>query len=408
MEALGRRVLLPETWGQGKGSDLGPIFNRTCSELAQRLPGPLPAMQECLPELGDSKDDLRRRSPGAAPPPGSLDDDDVSQEIATTQRLAGERSREAEIERNRSRALQKALTQTQGDLRRTCGALSSLQYGLEGWRREALINAQGGEASKVVKMLSRLPIPPRLDQLLEGDLNGKGLAQHGTSPTHPDRTGPAHLGGSPHGASSHQSPSGGGGYLGGGTTTTLDALPTTEQGQIGRPAPNPHYEGEEGEVWTRHRLEDEDPKMRTFKTRAGNPFSSRPPSATVGDVPLSHLDDEERQPLRELFFTSGPGAEAGAGNYGHYGQEDWQDQSYQYPVDQWEQPQQPGYHVPADGAGFSPRPGEVVSSPPLAGGSAADAHFETYGHAGDGAVHHHGGLLVGLPTTHDPYADHKP
>lgn len=74
--------------------------------------------------------------------------------------------------------------------------------------------------------------------------------------------------------------------------------------------------GEDGETFY---SPGENPKTRTLNARASNPFNSRPPAATVGDVPLSllHSDDEERQPLRELFFASGAQAGVAEGGAEH-------------------------------------------------------------------------------------------
>lgn len=330
VEALGRRVLLPETWQNGKGAqDIASIFSETLSHLAQRLQGNLPPAQDALPshvvvaggaahahDCGPPVRSNHERLHGA-------ESDELAQDIAASRRLAGERVREADLERNRARTLQKALVQTQDSLRKTCGALSSLQYGLEAWRREALINAQGGEASKVVKMLPRLPMAPHLETLLDGDLSGSGMGPYGKlsksiatpSPSTPPR------GNSPRGTpprnntresgrspspvrSPLESPRGDrlSAVSGGNLAGALDGLyQRSEQGA-----------GEDGETFY---SPGENPKTRTLKARASNPFNSRPPAATVGDVPLSLLDDEERQPLRELFFASGAqagGVEGGA------------------------------------------------------------------------------------------------
>lgn len=57
-----------------------------------------------------------------------------------------------------------------------------------------------------------------------------------------------------------------------------------------------------------------DPKLRMPRPRAGNPLGSRPPAGTVGDSALPAQDDEERSPLRNLFFESALGGSDRGGN----------------------------------------------------------------------------------------------
>eukprot|EP00932_Pfiesteria_piscicida_P017036 SRR837773.3937.p1 GENE.SRR837773.3937~~SRR837773.3937.p1 ORF type:complete len:402 (-),score=90.54 SRR837773.3937:2-1174(-) len=231
---------------------------------------------------------------------------DLASSLAAASRLASVKRSEAEKERQRSATMQRSLISTQDSLRKTSSALSSLQYSLEAWRREALLKAQAGNLKEVAKMLSSLPsVPPlssmqagagvvdqrRADQMLAGGggmdafasslLPGGGGAaldevrRKAAAGSFPRTEGPR-PGGPRAGYPGSPGSPGGRAF---GETLVDDAMEVALEATGVTVVPN------------RPAARD-DPKLKVLQTRAWNPFDGRPPSSTVGDVALADNEDD--------------------------------------------------------------------------------------------------------------------
>mmetsp|Transcript_53592 Transcript_53592/g.135352 ORF Transcript_53592/g.135352 Transcript_53592/m.135352 type:complete len:725 (+) Transcript_53592:140-2314(+) len=249
-----------------------------------------------------------------------LDTHGLSSMLAAANRLAVEKRTEAERERARAATLQKALGMTQESLRRTCDAMSNLQYGLEAWRREALLKAKTGDAMQVAKLLSKLPEVPVVEACTPGD---DGSVDTWSTPMSPARKHgglPSSSLSSPGSPSSSVSlsPASAGLLPGGAGHALIEATAAWQDERLDQG----RFVGGSGKVQRqRSRAStaastaasttlseaEENPKLRMPRPRAGNPLGSRPPAATVGDVALPAYDDEDRTPLRNLFFESALG-----------------------------------------------------------------------------------------------------
>jgi len=85
--------------------------------------------------------------------------------VAAANRLAGQKRYEAETERRRATVHRQSIMTSQEQLRRLLLGLQHMQYGLEAWRREALLSARQGNAEHVVQMLDRLSTCLVLDDI---------------------------------------------------------------------------------------------------------------------------------------------------------------------------------------------------------------------------------------------------
>lgn len=159
LEAVGKNLKIPEG-SSGVGTALASAVERTIVALANKA-GKLASRERPQASLADENDVIvirpqsggaltRKENPWGGP-------SDVVEELAYTNRLNGEKHREAHMDQMKAADLQKALTATQDTLRRVCGAVQAVQYDLEAWRREALLKVQEGDAAKVAALLAKFP-----------------------------------------------------------------------------------------------------------------------------------------------------------------------------------------------------------------------------------------------------------
>merc|ERR1712066_1136187 len=71
--------------------------------------------------------------------------------------LSGQKRVEADKQRKRQAVLQQAVKAAQERCRESCGYVRQQQYSLETWRRQAMLNAQLGDAVQLAEMLDQLP-----------------------------------------------------------------------------------------------------------------------------------------------------------------------------------------------------------------------------------------------------------
>lgn len=167
IEAVGRKLQFPPP-ADSSGPPLVRTFAPTVVQLANKaakLFGSERIGQLSLPEELALEHQVLMDTPAQDFRSGIPRNGRNADAVAAANRLAGQKRHEAEKERRRFTSQRQSLMTSQEQLRRLLLGLQSMQYGLEAWRREAMLSARQGDSEHVVRMLDRLSTCLVLDDI---------------------------------------------------------------------------------------------------------------------------------------------------------------------------------------------------------------------------------------------------